>query len=208
MREAGRVGRRTHIVECRSSSGGARGGDLAFPGTTSEAARPDIIVVAMSSSSRHITRPVCQITYALREAGFEVSVIVLASGSGTPGDSAPTNTLGTSIMWVTPTEKAQIARHRMALIHVGNVPSHFIPKIRELLRDVDVPAVVISQARIDMDDLVEEGIRAGNQEPSEAETVGRVVDLVNGVVRGQRCSSAKIGEIISKTGRAIREAPA
>ncbi len=206
MRDEGRVGRRTHVVECRSSSGGARGGDLAFPGTTSEAEHPDIIVVAMSSSSRHITRPVCQITYALREAGFEVSVIVLAAGSGTPGDSAPTNTLGTSIMSVTPSEMAQIARHRLAIIHVGNVPSHFIPKIRELLREVDVPALVISQARIDMDDLLANGIRTGEREPERAETAGRVVDLVNGVVRGQRCSSAKIGEIISKTGRAMREA--
>jgi methyl-coenzyme M reductase subunit C len=198
MEEESSLGRRTHVIECRSTAGVSLGGSLAFPGTISEAQHPDIIVVAMSSSSRHITKPICQITYSLRNAGLEVSVLVLSSGGGTPQALAPRNTLGASIMSVTPQESIQISRHRLAIIHVGNVPLHFIPKIKEILKDADVPALVISQASITFDDLAAAGIRTPSEQSRTAETKGIVVELVNGIVRGQRCAQEKIDEIITK----------
>lgn len=186
-------------MECRLSAGVPSGGSLAFPGTFSEAQSPQVIVVAMSAGSRHITKPICQITYALRNAGLEVSVLVLSSGGGTPQEIAPRNTLGASIMSVTPQESLQISRHKLAIIHVGNVPSHFLPKIKELLKEVKVPAIVISQASITYDELASRGIMTPIGVHGAAATKGKVVDMVHGVVRGQRCSPEKVEEIITKT---------
>jgi methyl-coenzyme M reductase subunit C len=198
----GRVGRKTHVVECRASSGTAIGGSLAFPGTMSEAQYPDVIVVAMSPGSRHITKPVCQITYALREAGLNVSVLVLASGTGVSSEEAPSNTLGSSIMSISDQEVVQVSKHAVAIIHVGNVPSHFIPKIKEILSRARVHALIVSQAPIDFDDLARAGIET-KWSDGTLETGGRVIDLVNGVVRGQRCSQIKINEIVAKTKHAL-----
>jgi len=202
MSNTSRVGRRTHVVECRATSGTSLGGSLAFPGTLSEAQHPDVIVIAMSPSSRHITKPVCQITYSLRGAGLEVSVLVLSSGTGTSSEVAPSDTLGASVMSISEQEMSQIRRHRLAVIHVGNVPSHFIPKIKQILEDIDVPAIVVSQAPFDFEDLSSAGIRTVGREL--AETRGYVLDIVNGIARGQRCPPAKIDEIVAKTRRALR----
>jgi methyl-coenzyme M reductase subunit C len=204
LKQPSRMGRRTHIVECRATGGTAIGGNLAFPGTLSEAQEPDIVVVAMSPSPRHITKPVCQITYSLRGAGLEVSVLVLSAGTGTSSETAPRNSLGASLMELSDLEVHQIERHRMALIHVGNVPSHFIPKIKSILLRVETSAVILSQAEVEMEDLVLNGIKVTGQVDGVWETEGIVVDLVNGIVRGQRCSQAKIDEIILKTRKALK----
>ncbi len=202
MRNSWRVGRRTHVVQCRVTSGTAVGGSLAFPGTLAEAQNPDVIVVAMSPSSRHITKPVCQITYSLRAAGIEASVLVLSSGTGTSSEVAPTNTLGTSVMSISEQEVEQLCRHRLAIIHVGNVPSHFIPKISQILTAADMPAIVISQAPVSFDQLSREGIRVKNAREL-GDTAGWVVDMVDSVIRGQRCTPSKIDEIVAKTRRAL-----
>lgn len=206
MVQIDRVGRKTHVVECRATSGTAIGGNLAFPGTLSEAEHPDIIVLAMSPSSRHITKPVCQITYSLREAGLNVSVLVLSSGTGTSSEMAPRNTVGASIMSITEKERHQISLHKIVMIHVGNVPSHFIPKIKEILMNVDTPAIVLSQAPITFSDLASNGIRVLDSSIVEQnpETSGQVIDLVNGIVRGQRCTQHKIEEIVTKARKAMQ----
>jgi methyl-coenzyme M reductase subunit C len=197
------IGRKTHVVECRAASGTALGGNLAFPGTLSEAERPDIIVVAMSPSPRHITKPVCQITYSLREAGMDVSVLVLSAGTGNSSETAPRNTVGASLMELTDLEVAQMMRHKIVLIHVGNVPFHFIPKIKLILSKANILAIVISQAAVSFEELASNGIRVHSIAEGEWETDGMVVDLVNGIVRGQRCSQAKIDEIVLKTRNAL-----
>lgn len=199
-----RVGRKTHIVECRAASGTAVGGNLAFPGTLSEAEHRDIIVVAMSPTPRHITKPVCQITYSLREAGLNVSVLVLSSGTGTSSEMAPRNTVGASIMSISEKERLQISGHKIVLIHVGNVPSHFIPKIKQILLNVETPAIMLSQAPVSFEDLVSNGIGVLGDNDA-LETKGRVVDVVSGIVRGQRCTQKKIDEIITKTRKALRQ---
>jgi methyl-coenzyme M reductase subunit C len=204
LKQPERMGRRTHIVECRATSGTAIGGNLAFPGTFSEAQQPDIIVVAMSPSPRHITKPVCQITYSLRGAGLEVSVLVLSAGTGTSSETAPRNSLGASLMELSDLEVHQIKRHRIAIIHVGNVPFHFIPKIKLILSRVDTSAIILSQAVLNFEDLVANGIRVDIPFDRDWETEGRVVDLVNGIVRGQRCPQGKIDEIVFKTRKALK----
>jgi len=207
MNIGNKIGRKTHIVECRATSGLLERGDLAFPGTLSESQHLDIIVIAMSASSRHITKPVCQITYALRNAGLNVSVLVLSSGGGMPEELSPRNTLGSSVMSISRQESLQIARYKLAIIHVGNVPSHFIPKIKKILKNVEIPAIVVSQASIDFDDLALNGIRTPHTDGESVETKGIVIDLVDGVVRGQRCPPSKINEIIIKVKSALRLSP-
>ena len=60
------IGRTTQVVDCRESMGLAKGGGLAQRGTLSEATKPDVIAIAMSPGRRHITKPVCEMTYGLR----------------------------------------------------------------------------------------------------------------------------------------------
>lgn len=200
------LGRKTHVVECRAASGTAIGGNLAFPGTLSEAERPDIIVVAMSPSPRHITKPVCQITYSLREAGLDVSVLVLSAGTGSSSETAPRNTLGTSLMELTDLEIHQMMRHKIVIIHVGNVPFHFIPKIKLILARANISAIILSQAEVSFEELASNGIKVKDMENEGTETNGTVVDLVNGIVRGQRCAQVKVDEIVFKTRKALKTA--
>ena len=77
-------GRETQLVDCRETMGLGRGGGLAQRGTLSEAARPDVVAIAMSPGRRHITKPVCEITQGLRRESIQVSVLVLESVQVSP----------------------------------------------------------------------------------------------------------------------------
>src|SRR3970040_31745 len=79
-------GRETQLVDCREAMGLGRGGALAQRGTLSEAPRPDVVAIAMTPGRRHITKPVCEITYGLRREGIQVSVLVFEAGGGIPMD--------------------------------------------------------------------------------------------------------------------------
>ena len=71
-----RIGRHISFVECRESMGMGQGGGLAQRATISESGR-DVVAIAMGPGRRHITKPVCEITYALREEGIcQVCVIL------------------------------------------------------------------------------------------------------------------------------------
>ncbi|MEM0359076.1 MAG: methyl-coenzyme M reductase I operon protein C [Hadesarchaea archaeon] len=192
-----RLGRKCRVVDCRETAGLGLGGGLAQRGTLAEAAEPDIIVLSMGPSPRHITKPVCEITYGLREAGFNVSVLVLKMGIGPP-EELMDQVVGAAYSNLFPEEEEQIRRHKLALIHVGNVPRHFIPKVKVFLRNVALPAVVVSQAPVTMKDFAEAGIRTREYEPEVPETKGMVVEVVTGVIRGQTCSQEKLDEIIGK----------
>jgi len=76
--------RETQVVDCRHGMGLGKGGGLAQRGTLSEAGRTDVVAVAMSPGRRHITKPVCELTYGMRKEDIQVSVLVLNSGSGEP----------------------------------------------------------------------------------------------------------------------------
>jgi methyl-coenzyme M reductase subunit C len=192
-----RLGRKCRVVDCRETAGLGLGGGLAQRGTLAEAAEPDLVVLSMGPSPRHITKPVCEITYGLREAGFNVSVLVLKAGIGPP-EELMDQVVGAAYSSLSPEEEQQIRRHKLALIHVGNVPRHFIPKVKVFLRNVEIPAIVVSQAPVTLQDFAAEGIRTKEFEPEVPETKGVVVEVITGVIRGQTCPQEKLDEIVGK----------
>ncbi len=190
------MGRKTQVVDCRAGKGVGLGGGRASKGTFAEAENPDVIVLSMGPGPRHITKPVCEITYGLREAGISTSVMVMEAGIGPPSD-APGG-LRMSVSGISPREVAQIARHKLIVMHLGNIPGHFIYKARTFLRDVEKPAIVVCQAPVRSEQFAEIGVKVYGVEVNNLKTKGEVVDIVMGVTRGQTCSAAKLQEIISK----------
>jgi methyl-coenzyme M reductase subunit C len=201
------IGRTTQVVDCRESMGLAKGGGLAQRGTLSEAAKPDVIAIAMSPGRRHITKPVCEITYGLRREGIQTSVLVLESGTGVP-ESFPVGSRGYGPTFgLSEKELDQIARHKIAVLHFGNVRSHVIFKTREILAQVDIPAVVVAQCPMDFEDFAKEGIRTKVVMPPRAkiQTLGMVVDLVTGVTRGATCTRVKLNTLAKALNRHLAE---
>ena len=153
------VSRATHIVDCRESMGLGKGGGLAQRGTISETGIPDVVAIAMSPGRRHITKPICEITHGLRNEGFQVGVLVLNAGSGVPAD-APESARGLGPKFgLSAKEVEQIARHKLAVIHLGGVKTHIIYKARKILRFVAIPAIVVSQTQVDYEDFARIGIK-------------------------------------------------
>jgi len=191
------IGRKMSFVECRESRGLGVGGGLAQKATISESGR-DVVAVAMGPGKRHITKPVCEITYALREEGIDTSVIVINAGSGVPAD-APDVSTG-SIFGLDPIEVDRIQQFKVALIHLGNVRNHIIYKARLILRNVDLPAVIVCQAPVDFEDFARIGIKTRLVMPTKENiaTKGRIEEIVTGVVRGTTAPQNKLDEIVSK----------
>lgn len=185
--------RETQVVDCRHGMGLGRGGGLAQRGTLSEATRPDVIVIAMSPGRRHITKPVCELTYGMRQENIQVSVLVLNAGSGIPNVGMVSGSFG-----INPKEVAQIARHKLAVIHVGNIRDHVVKKVRAILENVDIPAIVVSQIYVDFEDFAEAGIKTRFVKPKDEDilTMGTVIEIVTGVTRGEACSREKLNELV------------
>jgi len=191
-----RIGRYLSFVECRESMGLGAGGALAQRATISESGR-DVVAIAMGPGRRHITKPVCEITYALREEGIDTSVLVVNAGSGVPADS-PDMTV--SCFGLDPIEVDRIQQFKVALIHLGNVRNHIIYKARLILRNVNIPAIIVSQAPVDFEDFATIGIKTRVVMPPEDKiaSIGEIREIVNGVVRGVSTSQEKLDEIVSK----------
>jgi len=203
------IGRVTQIVDCRESAGMGKGGALAQRGTISECRYPDVIIVGMSPGRRHVTKPVCNITSALRAQGVEysISTLILNAGSGIPPD-APKSTgrvLG-AYFGLNEKEIAQINRHKVAVLHHGNVRSHVVAKARSILKDCDIPAVVVCQVPIDYEDFAREGVKTAFVMPQEQhiQTRGMVMAIVSGITRGQTPSREKIAEVIHAVMRLMK----
>ena len=185
------------MVDCRESMGLAKGGGLAQRGTLSEATKPDVIAIAMSPGRRHITKPVCEMTYGLRREGIQTSVLVLEAGTGVP-ESFPQGSRGYGPTFgLSEKEIEQVARHKIAVLHLGNVRSHVIHKAKEVLAQVDIPVVVVAQCPMDMEDFAREGIKTSMVKPprKKIETKGEVVDIVTGITRGATCTRVKLNTL-------------
>ena len=203
------IGRVTQVVDCRESMGMGKGGGLAQRGTISECRYPDVIVVGMSPGRRHVTKPVCDITSALRREGaeFSVTTLVLNAGSGVPGD-APA--IGGAVLGayfgLTPKEIQQIEQHKVAILHHGNVRSHVVHKVRYILEHCNVKAIVVSQAPIDYEDLAKEGVKTALVMPPEdkIKTKGIVMAIVPRVTRGQTPTRENIAEVISAVMKVLK----
>ena len=185
------------MVDCRESMGLAKGGGLAQRGTLSEATKPDVIAIAMSPGRRHITKPVCEMTYGLRREGIQTSVLVLEAGTGVP-ESFPQGSRGYGPTFgLSEKEIEQVARHKIAVLHLGNVRSHVIHKAKEVLAQVDLPVVVVAQCPMDMEDFAREGVKTSTVKPprQKIETKGEVVDIVTGITRGATCTRVKLNNL-------------
>ena len=194
-------------MDCRESMGLAKGGGLAQRGTLSEATKPDVIAIAMSPGRRHITKPVCEMTYGLRREGIQTSVLVLEAGTGLP-DSFPQASRGYGPTFgINEREMEQIARHKIAVFHLGNVRSHVISKAKEILSQVDIPAVVVAQCPMDMEDFAREGIKTRAVRPThqKTETKGEVVDIVTGITRGTTCTRVKLNNLAKVLNKHLAE---
>ncbi len=201
------IGRATQVVDCRESMGLAKGGGLAQRGTLSEAMKPDVIAIAMSPGRRHITKPVCEMTYGLRREGIQTSVLVLEAGTGVP-ESFPQASRGYGPTFgLNEKEIEQVARHKIAVLHLGNVRSHVIFKTKEILSQVAIPAVVVAQCPMDMEDFAKEGIRTSFVNPphQKIETVGEVVDIVTGITRGTTCTRVKLNTLAKVLNKHLAE---
>lgn len=182
--------------------GMGKGGGIAQRGTISECRYPDVIVVGMSPGRRHVTKPVCDITSGLRQQGVEysISTLVLNAGSGVPPD-AP-NIAGAVLgayFGLTDKEIRQIEKHKVAILHHGNVRSHVVHKVRYILEQCDIRAVVVSQAPVDFEDFAKIGVKTALVMPPEDKirTRGTVMAIVSGVTRGQTPTREKMAEVIS-----------
>lgn len=192
-----RIGRHLSFVECRESMGMGQGGGLAQRATISESGK-DVVAIAMGPGRRHITKPVCEITYALREEGIDTSVLVLNAGAGVPAD-APDITHG-QCMGLDPIEVERIQQFKVALVHLGNVRSHIIWKARLILRNVNIPTILVTQCPIDYEDLAAIGVKTKYVMPDDENinSKGCVEEIVTGVIRGVSCPQEKLDEIVSK----------
>ena len=192
-----RIGRHLSFVECREAMGMGAGGSLAQRATISESGR-DVVVVAMGPGRRHITKPVCEITYALREEGIDTSVLVVNAGLGVPADAPDVST--TSYFGLDPIEAERIQQFKVALIHLGNVRNHIIYKARLILRNVDIPAMIVSQCPVDFEDFAQIGVKTRVVMPSGENigTKGEIREITTGIIRGVTTTQDKLDEIVSK----------
>lgn len=203
------IGRVTQVVDCRESMGMGKGGGIAQRGTISESRYPDVIVVGMSPGRRHVTKPVCDITSALRREGveFSVSTLVLNTGSGLPSDSPKVAgaVLG-AYFGLTDKEIQQIEKHKVAILHHGNVRSHVVQKVRFILEHVNIPAIVVSQAPVDYEDLAKEGVKTAYvlPPPDRVKTKGTVMAIISGVTRGQTPTRENLADVIRAVMKVIK----
>jgi methyl-coenzyme M reductase subunit C len=163
----------------------------------------------MSPGRRHVTKPVCDITSGLRQQGIEysISTLVLNAGSGVPPDAPK---IGGSVLGayfgLTQKEVVQIERHKVAILHHGNVRSHVVHKVRFILQACDVKAIVVSQSPVDYEDFAKEGVKTSVVMPPADKilTKGTVMAIVSGVTRGQTPTREKMAEVISSVTRILK----
>ena len=195
------VGRDTQVVACRKGQGLGLGGGMAQRGTFSKSWVSDVIAVAMSPGVRHVPKPVCEITTELRDRGVYASVLVLNAGDGTPSDAPVRGGHGVAF-GLEREEMDIIGRHKLAVLHHGNVKQHFIYKVRFLLKRVEIPAIVLCQCPVTFRDFEDIGVSTRFK---EGDTQGKVVDIVTGIVRHESVPQEKLDEIVSKVKKSLRE---
>lgn len=188
------IDRNTQVVDCRCGLSYGKGGSLARAGTLSQAGILDVVVVAMGSGRRHITKPICEITYAIRKHSIHTSVLVLYAGTGYPG-SGLMGSFG-----IDQKEIVQINKHKLAIIHFGNVKNHFVKKAKDMFQGIKIPSIIISQALVDFEDFASVGINTKIVKPKSDDliTKGVIVDIITGITRGESCSQSKLNEVITK----------
>ena len=195
------VGREKQVVACRKGQGLGIGGGLAQRGTFAKAWKNDVIAVAMSPGYRHVPKPVCEITTELRSRGINVGELILNAGDGTPPDAPRSGGHGVAF-GLEQREVEILNQPKLIILHHGNVKVHFIYKVRFILRKVKTPAIVLCQSPVAFEDFEEIGV---STKYKKGETAGKVMDIVDGIVRHESVPQAKLDEIVSKVKIALRE---
>lgn len=202
-----KIGRETQFVDCRETMGIGLGGGLAQRGTISEGyhggEKSKVIVVSMSPSRRHVTKPVCEITAGLRREGVNASVLVLNAGSSAPPEASATKGGYGSHFGLEFEEIDKISKHELAIIHLGNVKHHVVAKAKAILRYSPVKAIIVCQCPVTFEDFAKAGVKTRVVSPENPETLGEVVEIVTDVVRGQNCPPDKMDEIVEKVRKYI-----
>lgn len=126
---------------------------------------------------------------------MQVSVLVLNAGSGIP-QSNVTN-IGTGSFGVSKEEIDQIESHKLAIIHLGNIEAHVVAKAKELLRWVNIPAIIACQNPLDYEDFAKEGVDTRVVKPVNAETRGTIIGIVNGIPRGESVTRDVLNRLIT-----------
>jgi methyl-coenzyme M reductase subunit C len=69
-----------------------------------------------------------------------------------------------------------------------------VKKIGAILKDADIPAIVVSQTPLDFEDFAEAGIRTRSVKPKDEYilTRGKVMEIVTGITRGETCPRDKL----------------
>jgi len=179
------------------------GGSIAQRGTFAECGT-DVLTVAMSPGRRHITKPVCEITFALREANILTSTMVLNAGAGVPHDAPSAG--GGSLFGLTDKEIDQMNKFKLVVIHLGGVRNHITYKARLILRNVNKPFVIICEYPVDWEDFAKIGVKTSKVMPEDVKTQGIVVNTINNVIRGETAPQDKLDEIIKKIKLALGDA--
>lgn len=197
------IGKNTHLVDCRETMGMGEGGGIAQRGTFAQCGS-EVLAVAMSPGRRHITKPVCEITFALREADLMTSTLVLNAGGGVPQD-APSSGHG-SLFGLNPEEIEQMEKHKLIVVHLGGVKHHILYKARLILRNVDKPCVIICEYPVDFEDFAKIGVKTRLVMPENPKTKGKIVNIISGIIRGETCPQNKLDEVIKKVKLSLRGA--
>ena len=142
---------------------------------------------------------------ALREEGIDTSVLVLNAGAGVPADAEDVS--HGQCMGLDPIEAERIQQFKVALIHLGNVRSHIIWKARLILRNVNIPAILVCQCPVDFEDFAKIGVKTSAVMPKDEDikSKGTIVEIVTGVIRGVSCPQDKLDEIVSKVQKMLPE---
>jgi len=189
------IGRTTHVVDCRETMGLGEGGGIAQRGTFAQCGS-DVLTVGMSPGKRHITKPICEITFALREANVLTSTMILNAGAGVPGDTPHAG--GGSLFGLIEREIDQMNKFKLLVVHLGGVRNHIIYKARLILRNVNKPCVIICEYPVDFEDFAKIGVKTSKVMPDEVKTQGKILDIITGVIRGETAPQERLDEIIRK----------
>ena len=87
----------------------------------------------------------------------------------------------------------------------SNVRNHIIYKARLILRNVDLPSIVVCQCPVDFEDFAAIGVKTRDVMPPEDQiaTKGEIKEIVTGVVRMVTTPQEKLDEIVSKVQRVL-----
>ena len=145
------IGRVTQVVDCREAMGMGKGGGIAQRGAHLLKYQYRMSLWSGMPGRRHVTKPVCDITSGLRQQGMELRhrtlVLSIPEVAYHRTHQKLLVAFSALLFGLTDKEVMQIERHKIAILHHGNVRSHVVHKVRFILAACDVKAVSFPSPR-------------------------------------------------------------